>query len=70
MMIASVVIALTLAVLLCVFGVAFIIVGTLTTATTGYGRSLKESGRVFLWAGLGMQAFLILVMVSDIFGPI
>lgn len=65
MIIASVVITLTIAILLAVIGVAFLIMGTFSRAVTGYGKTVASTGRVFLWTGGALLMFLILLMILD-----
>ena len=68
MIIATVVITLTIAILLAVTGVAFLIVGTFSRAMTGYGKTVAGTGRVFLWSGGALLVFLILTMMLDASG--
>lgn len=68
MIVASVVVALTVGILLTVAGVAFLIVGSLSSTVTGYGKTILESGRVFLWTGTFLLSFLILMLLLDISG--
>lgn len=68
MIVASIIVALVIAILLSVVGVGFLIIGSLSRAVTGYGKTVLATGRVFLWSGLGMLAFLILTMMFDVAG--
>lgn len=68
MIVATMVIALIVAIILVSAGVIFMAVGAVSSAAVGYGKALSNTGKVFLWSGLVMFAFLILTMVLDISG--
>ena len=65
MTIALFVVSLIIAIFLAFVGTVFLILGSLSKAVTGYGKSVRESGKVFLWSGLGMLVFLTLVFTLD-----
>lgn len=68
MIVATMVIALIVAIILVCAGFIFMAVGAISSAAVGYGTGLRNTGKVFLWSGLVMFAFLILTMMLDISG--
>lgn len=64
MIIASVVIALIVAMILFVSGLAFLAIGAVTSSV-GYGKATRSTGTVFLFSSLGMIAFVLLFLALN-----